>query len=219
MPSPKLHTTPDSLHHIRVGIGSVLLTFAIYLTLPFTQFLAKELEPTVQVTPVDYVEPPLKPISEDISPIEDPLPAPPPPKLDIPPPEKPSLASLKIDLNLGPSYAAPGFNLSNFGVAPDANNDFVFELADLDNTPRCIRRGRLIYPNELKRFELSGVVRLVVLIRKDGTVKVDEVQKSDHPSFTQAAIQAAETSLYETPLRNGEPVDVRFFLPVKFEYQ
>ena len=219
MSHPTLQTKPEGHHFLRVGIGAGTITLLIYLTLPFTQFLAKELEPTVQITPVDYVEPPLKPISEDIPPIEDPPPAASPPKLDSPPPEKPSLASLKVDLNIGPSYAAPGFNLSNFGVAPDAHNDLVFELADLDNTPRCIRRGKLLYPNELKRFKLSGVVRLVVLMRKDGTIKVEEVQKSDHPSFTQAAIQAAETSLYETPLRNGEPVDVRFFLPVKFEYQ
>jgi TonB family protein len=124
-----------------------------------------------------------------------------------------------VDLNIGPSYADPSFNLGEFGVAPDADNTFVFELSDLDGTPRCIRQGKLLYPNELKRFKLSGEVRLVVLIRKDGTVKVLEVQKSTHPAFERAAIQAAETSLYESPRRNGEAVAVRFFLPVKFEFQ
>ncbi len=219
MPVPKLDTQPSSNHRIKVATGSVMLTLAIYLTLPFTQFLAKEFEPAVELMPVDYVEPPPKPVSEDIPPIEEPPPTPPPPKLDVPPPEKPDLAALNVNLNIGPSYAASGFNLGGFGVAPDISEIGVFELSDLDRTPRCIRRGKLIYPNELKRFKLSGVVRLVVLIRKDGTVKVEEVQKSDHPSFRQAAIKAAETSLYETPLRKGEPVDVRFFLPVKFEYQ
>ena len=219
MQTPKLDPKPESFHHVQVAIGSVVLTLGIYLTLPFTQFLAKELEPQVQLTPVDYVEPPPKPVSEDIPPIEEPPTTPPKPELDVPPPEKPALAALNVDLNIGPSYAAPGFNLTGFGVAPDIDDIGVFELTDLDGTPRCIRRGKLIYPNELKRFKLSGEVRLLILIRKDGTVKVESVNKSDHPSFERSAFKAAETSLYETPLRKGEPVSVRFILPVKFEFQ
>ena len=219
MTRPTLQPQPDERHLLRVGVGAGAITLLIYLTLPLTQFLAKEPETPVVLTPVDYVEPPPKPISEDIPPIEEPQPAETPPELDQPPPEKPSLASLQVDLNIGPSYASQAFKLTGFGKAPDADKDTVFSLQDLDGTPRCIRPGRLVYPPELKRFKLNGEVRLLVLIRKDGTVKVVEVDKSAHPSFDRAAIRAAETSLYETPLKEGKPVAVRFYLPVRFEFQ
>jgi len=219
MTRPTLQPVPEERHLLRVGVGAGAITLLIYLTLPLTQFLAKELETPVVLTPVDYVEPPPKPIAEDIPPMDEPPPAEPPPDLDQPPPDKPSLAALQVNLNIGPSYASQAFNLTGFGVAPDPSQELVFSLQDLDGTPRCIRPGRLVYPPELKRFQLNGEVRLLVLIRKDGSVKALEVDKSAHPSFDRAAIKAAETSLYETPLKDGQPVAVRFYLPVRFEFQ
>ena len=94
-----------------------------------------------------------------------------------------------------------------------------FEIADLDRIPRCIKPGQLVYPAELKRFQLEGEVRLLVLISKEGRVKVVEVDKSAHPAFDRAAIKAAESSLYESPVKDGLPVAVRFYLPVKFKFR
>ena len=218
MPPPNLQPRPDTFHHIRVGAGAVLLTLFIYLTLPFSHFLANEPEDNYLLTPVDYAEPPPNSVSEEVEPIEEPQPETPPPDLQDPPAEKPALAALQVNLDIGPSYASPSFQLSDAWKAPD-EGELVFDLADLDKTPRLLRSGKLVYPTKLKPFKLSGDVRLLVMIRKDGSVKVVEVDKSAHPLFDRAAIQAAESSLFETPLKDGQPVSARYYLPVHFEFQ
>ena len=37
-----------------------------------------------------------------------------------------------------------------------------------------------------------------------------------HPDFAQSSKTAAESSVYEAPMRNGEPVMTQFYLPIRF---
>jgi protein TonB len=218
MSLPSLQPQPDAHHHLRVGAGAGVLTLLVYLTLPFTQFLANEQDETYQLIPVDYAEPPPKSVAEEIKPIEEPVPETTPPDLQDPPAEKPALAALQTNLEIGPTYASPTFLLSDAWKAPD-DGELIFDLADLDKKPRLIRAGKLVYPPKLKPFKLTGDVRLLVMIRQDGSVQVVEVDKSAHPLFDRAAIQAAESSLFEIPLKDGQPVSARYYLPVHFEFQ
>jgi len=47
-------------------------------------------------------------------------------------------------------------------------------------------------------------------------VKVLEVVSSTHPDFNESSIKAAEGSTYEAPKRNGEAVQVQFYLPIRY---
>lgn len=219
MKRPVYKPSTGQLHRLQAAGVALFVTALMFCMLPFTQFLGGKPEDTIILNPVDYADPIPKAQQNKEPPSED---VPDPellPKLDEPPPPKPTLASLEVDLNAGPTYVEHAFDLGSFGVAPSAGKDLVFEIADLDRQPRCIKKGQLIYPPELKQFELNGEVRLLVLINRDGRVKVLEVDKSAHPAFDRAAIRAAESSLYESPLKAGSPVSVRFYLPVKFKFR
>jgi TonB family protein len=219
MKRPTYSSPRGKLHRFQAAAVALLVTVLMFCMLPFTQFLGGKPEDVITLTPVDYAEPPPKMEQEEQAPPEDQPQTETPPELDQQPPPKPVLANLEVDLNTGPAYVDHAFDLGRFGMAPDAGKDLVFEISDLDQTPRCIKLGQLVYPPELKKFQLAGEVRLLILISREGRVKVLEVEKSAHPAFDRAAIKAAETSLYESPLKDGVPVAVRFFLPVKFKFR
>lgn len=219
MKPPAYKPSSGRLHRVQAAGVALTVTALMFFMLPFTQFFGNQADERINLQPVDYADPPPPPQLQD-EPDSEEEPEPEPlPELDEPPPPKPELASLAVDLRAGPTYTKQAFDLGNFGVAPDIAKDFVFEIADLDRIPRCIKNGRLTYPAELKRFQLEGEVRLLVLISKEGRVKVLKVDKSAHPAFDRAAIQAAESSLYESPVKDGLPVAVRFYLPVKFKFR
>jgi hypothetical protein len=58
--------------------------------------------------------------------------------------------------------------------------------------------------------------KLLIQIDETGKVKVLEVVSSTHPDFVESSKKAAEGSTYEPPQRNGEPVKVQFYLPVRY---
>jgi TonB family protein len=86
----------------------------------------------------------------------------------------------------------------------------------LDRTPNVLKRGVLTYPPHLKRRGLEGEVKLLVQINEKGRVKVLEVVSSTHPDFNESSKKAAEGSTYEAPKRNGEAVQVQFYLPIRY---
>ena len=53
-------------------------------------------------------------------------------------------------------------------------------------------------------------------IDEQGKVQVIEVVSSTHPDFIEPSKLAAESSVYEAPMRNGEPVRTQFYLPIRF---
>lgn len=87
----------------------------------------------------------------------------------------------------------------------------------LDRRPNVLRRGALEYPAELRRERVTGHVKLKVMILETGAVRVMEVVESTHRGFERAAIRAAEGSLFEPPLRNGQAVRTAFYLPITFQ--
>lgn len=219
MKPPAYKPTSEKFYRLQAVGVALFLTALLFYLLPLTQILGGKPEELLTLQPVDYADPPPKPQLEEEPEVEEEPEPEPLPELDEPPPPKPELASLAVDLRTGPAYVDQAFDLGSFGVAPDVGKDLVFEIADLDRIPRCIKPGQLVYPAELKRFQLEGEVRLLVLISKEGRVKVVEVDKSAHPAFERAAIKAAESSLYESPVKDGLPVAVRFYLPVKFKFR
>lgn len=63
------------------------------------------------------------------------------------------------------------------------------------------------YPTLAKSARVSGVVHLIGIIGRDGTIRNLELV-SGHPLLARAAFQAVQQWIYKPTLLNGEPVEV-----------
>jgi protein TonB len=92
------------------------------------------------------------------------------------------------------------------------------------NVPGGLQAAKLIdspppvYPDMARNIRLQGVVKLHVLVDKDGKISGMRVI-SGHPLLVPPAMEAVKQWRYSTTLLNGEPVevvsqaDVNFMLP------
>jgi TonB family protein len=97
-------------------------------------------------------------------------------------------------------------------------------------TPQRIRVGREVqkaklvlqaapvYPPLATQARISGVVRLNVIIGKDGTVQNITVS-SGHPLLVPAALDAVKQWVYQPTLLNGQPVEVVTQVEVNFSLE
>jgi TonB family protein len=73
-----------------------------------------------------------------------------------------------------------------------------------------------IYPDEAKESRLSGTVMIEAQIGKDGRIHDLQVISSPGPLLTASALKAVGKWEYKPYLLNGEPVDVRTTINVKY---
>jgi protein TonB len=81
-----------------------------------------------------------------------------------------------------------------------------------------IRRVIPEYPRLARDMRLSGTVRLVGIISREGTVRELKAIEG-HPLLVKAAVAAVMQWLYRPTLLNGEPVDVAAPIEVRFTLQ
>jgi len=80
---------------------------------------------------------------------------------------------------------------------------------------KLLRRVVPTYPELARRVRISGAVRLVAVIGKDGTIENLQVI-SGHPLLVTAAVEAVRQWLYRPTLLNGDPVEVIAPIEVNF---
>lgn len=76
----------------------------------------------------------------------------------------------------------------------------------------------LPYPQKARILRRQGLVRLLLIIRKDGThtvVRILEETPADQ-GFGEAARQYLQSSHWRPALQNGRPLDVQFVLTIRF---
>ncbi|MDQ8204694.1 energy transducer TonB [Pelagicoccus sp. SDUM812003] len=201
-------------------IAMVICAAGVFLILPFTQYISGGGDDKSDVVTVDVALPPPPP----------PPPEPPPPeneKVEEPPPEMQrnvqQLSLSQMDLALNPGFGdamAGAFAFEGFGVEPDTVGDLqIFDVSDLDQPPRRVKTVLPVYPAELRRMRINGMVSLILIIDTNGTATVEKVVSSTAREFTQPAIDAIEQCLFETPTKNGEPVRARYKIDVPFRIQ
>lgn len=71
------------------------------------------------------------------------------------------------------------------------------------------------YPSLAKTARVSGVVRLLGVIAKDGTIRNLQLI-SGHPLLARAALEAVKQWVYQPTLLNGQPVEVIAPIDVNF---
>jgi TonB family protein len=80
---------------------------------------------------------------------------------------------------------------------------------------KLIRQPRPVYPPDAKAARVQGLVKLLAVIGKDGTVQQLEVI-SGHPLLVPSALDAVRQWVYEPTLLNGNPVDVQTQIDVNY---
>ena len=78
-----------------------------------------------------------------------------------------------------------------------------------------VRKVIPIYPAIARTAGISGVVRLIGTIGKDGRIENLQVV-SGHPMLARAALEAVQQWIYKPTLLNGMPVEVIAPIEVNF---
>jgi len=76
-----------------------------------------------------------------------------------------------------------------------------------------------IYPDAAKRAQIQGVVVLEAVVGPDGNVENLTTLRGLPLGLTEAAIQAVRRWRYEPATLRGEPVPVKYIIPVRFTLQ
>ena len=80
---------------------------------------------------------------------------------------------------------------------------------------RLISQPKLKYPQDAKRGDIQGTVRVHVLIGTDGKVKNATVLSGPEP-LQAAALDNARRRRYQPTVAGGKPVEVETDISIKF---
>jgi protein TonB len=80
---------------------------------------------------------------------------------------------------------------------------------------KLLRKVIPVYPPLARSARISGVVRLIGTIAKDGTIQNLQLV-SGHPMLARAAMEAVQQWIYKPTLLNGSAVEVIAPIEVNF---
>ncbi len=90
------------------------------------------------------------------------------------------------------------------------------EFVAFDELPVLLSHEQPTYPELAQEAGISGVVRVNVLVGKDGRVK--KAVAVDGPElFRDAAVEAAKKARFKPALQGRNPVEVWVIIPFNFE--
>ncbi len=119
---------------------------------------------------------------------------------------------LNTDLEQGMQIAAPTEGLD------DLSGTHGFEMGEVDNKPRVVRKVPPVYPHKARRNQISGKVVLRFLVTKQGEVKkVSVVKAKPKGYFEKQAKEAVKKWRFEPGTYKGEPVPTWVELPITFD--
>jgi len=121
--------------------------------------------------------------------------------------QRPSLASTPGKTSASPSGNAPG----NTNAAPVDDNVDPPPNLPVDIEPKVITRAEPDY-----KGDVTGDVRLLVLVDREGKVQKVRVQSYDSEAFINPAIEAARQSVFSPAVMNN--VKVRAWAPLKIRF-
>ena len=87
----------------------------------------------------------------------------------------------------------------------------LFDIADLDFIPQLIHRPDFHFPAKLLRQGIdSGEITFDVKVDTRGRVTVIAVIEVSHPDLVEPATQAVQRALFQSPIKDGRKVDMRY---------
>jgi protein TonB len=200
----------------RTVVFALLCTLSLYLLLPLTERFSQVPESELTVRELDVVRmpPPLVPPPPREEPVVEfytDTPIPEPQLTEASPPSPP--LQIPLDLRVGygeitgdfqTRFAVEGEGLAS-GMAPA-----VFEISDLDQSPRPLARANPMYPPQARMRKIEGYVTIEFVVGIDGQVSGVQVVNS-HPGdlFVGAVERAVRGWRFEPGERGGERVPTR----------
>lgn len=205
-----------------LGPGSLaaLMVLALFGMLPFTQYLASLQKTDSTVRQFNIAPPPPVFTPPEPPPPQEPPPQEDPPQMDTPPPQL-SLSQLSMAINPGVGDALAGdFSLGNMSVSAEETMEQIslFEISDLDEAPRKMREGRMIWPPKMQRDRINGYVHLEGVIKEDGSCEYVRTVEASHPEYEEMFIRYINSLVYSAPTVNGKPVRARLTLKVPIKW-
>jgi len=199
----------DSRKSILLLLAGLAMTFALFVSLPFTQIISgmvapqpTEIGPIALPPPLPFVEP-IKP--EPVKPD------------DVPTPElEKEIQKIPLDLLtpvLNPSGTAiRGFTWNPSDVIKD-DLAKIFDDVELDSSPVPIHTVSPVVPF---REQSAGTVVLEFVVTPLGNVTQMRVISSTRREFERPAMVAVEQWRFEPGMKDGTRVSSRVRLPIRF---
>jgi periplasmic protein TonB len=88
--------------------------------------------------------------------------------------------------------------------------------ADGTEPPVPVRTVPPVFPEDLRRDGVSGVVTVSILIDEKGNVQEPKVVKTSHEAFSQPAMDALAKWKFKPAKQAGEAVAMRVSIPIQF---
>ncbi|HEX6853181.1 MAG TPA: energy transducer TonB [Candidatus Polarisedimenticolaceae bacterium] len=92
----------------------------------------------------------------------------------------------------------------------------IFSMAELDQRPRPLAQASPVYPVELRKRKVEGVVYVLFVVDDGGKVVDPKVERATDPGFERPAIEAVRQWRFEPATRAGKRVAVRMRIPIRF---
>jgi len=89
----------------------------------------------------------------------------------------------------------------------------------LDGLQKFLNQN-LIYPQEMQKLGFQGRVIVQFIVETDGSVSNIYILNSPHPAFSEEAIRVIKKMPKWKPgMKDGEPVNFQFILPIYFKFR
>lgn len=210
-------------------IVAVSLSLGLHLVLLFgfnhkaPKVAAAKLEPKIAVEsfkiPVEEPEPSIEDTAEVTST---------PMVADFAPPMQAELLSIPVetDFVIAPMPPAPenlGPQPSQFIIPASAGRAVgghatqkIFTLSELDRAPQLTRKVNPVYPMELIRSKIAGLVVVQFIVDPEGEVQHLKIISSPHPLLGAEVARAVSRWHFRPGVKGGKAVNTTMELPVEF---
>lgn len=192
------------------------LTAAIFCIIPFSHMVNKPGR-TLEIVRTSTVDLPQKTEEEAPPPqveAEKPPESAPEPQLAEAPQQVPLSADLEVAVGGGGALA--GFGEVHALTTPQAIQDETFDVSELEKKPEPIAQVAPVYPAELRKAKIEGLVSLVFVLSEDGRVEEPRVENSSRPEFEKPALDAIRKWRFRPGMKDGQPVRTYIRLPMRF---
>jgi protein TonB len=188
---------------VTIGVGMAATVFCI---IPFSHIVNRPSR-ALELRKSSAVD--LPPPAEDKAPPPAPEPdkppeAPPEPKLADAPQQIPLSADLEVAMGSGGALA--GFGEIRALTATQAIQDETFDVSELEKKPEVVSEVAVVYPRDLAKAKIEGLVTLVFIISEEGRVEEPRVENSTRPEFEKPALDAFRKWRFRPGIKGGQPV-------------
>jgi periplasmic protein TonB len=98
----------------------------------------------------------------------------------------------------------------------DPSSHEIFDISKIDSVPRPTAQARPDYPPDLRRYGISGQVRVDFIVDTQGNVRNAYALDSTNPDFEDAAVRAVAKWKFKPGRKGDRAVNVHMQVPIVF---